>query len=243
MSDVSSNEQTPNGGPVQDATGTLVDQTPKPTETPASDSSSTPTSPADSASKDQKKPDSSLANDGKPADEAKPAEGAPEKYEAFKAPEGFEFNEEKMASATELFKELNLSQDQAQKLVDTFGTELAAAIEEPFKAYQEMRDGWRKEIIADPKLGNGKDGLSPTTKAEIGRVIDSGLGPELGPKFREAMDLTGAGDHPAFVRGIQALAKFITEGTPVKAGGPVAPATKKPTAAQSMYPNLPSAAG
>src|SRR5215831_1270002 len=39
-------------------------------------------------------------------------EGAPETYADFKAPDGYEFNKERMGEASALFKEANLSQDQ-----------------------------------------------------------------------------------------------------------------------------------
>src|SRR5712671_3512851 len=44
--------------------------------------------------------------------------GAPEKYEDFKLPEGVELAPEAVAEVSTLFKELGLSQANAQKLVD-----------------------------------------------------------------------------------------------------------------------------
>jgi hypothetical protein len=124
--------------------------------------------------------------------------------------------------------------------MDKYGTELVAAADEPFKAYEAMRTDWRNEIIKDPHLGNGKDNIKPEVKAELGRVYAAMGDPALIQSFKEAMDLTGAGDHPAFVRGIRALSKFVTEGQPAT-GGPALPKAKAPSAAQAIYPNLTSA--
>ncbi|KHM51606.1 hypothetical protein SAMN02745671_01690 [Anaerovibrio lipolyticus DSM 3074] len=51
-------------------------------------------------------------------EEKKESSNAPEKYEDFKVPEGFTFNEEALGEYKDLAKELDLSQEKAQKLVD-----------------------------------------------------------------------------------------------------------------------------
>jgi hypothetical protein len=58
------------------------------------------------------------------------------------------------------------------------------------------------------------------------------------------MDLTGVGDHPAFVEAMYVLAQRYTEGTHVQGGNP-SPlgqsrpgAAARPTLAEAMYPNL-----
>lgn len=222
--------QSDNGIP-RTETGVIVDQKPN------QSLSSTPEAPAATASlSEPSATDKSLANEDK---KPEPAAGAPEKYEAFKAPEGFEFNAERAEEATKLFKELGLSQEQAQKAVDLFGKELSQTLEEPFKAYTKMRSDWRTEII-NSDLGNGTDNLKPEVRADLGRVYAALGDPKLEAAFKEAMDLTGAGDHPAFIRGLKALSKYVTEGKPVEAGGPPSPAGKKPSLAQAIYPNLPA---
>jgi hypothetical protein len=50
---------------------------------------------------------------------AKP-EGAPESYEAFTVPEGFQMDNDRMTEASSIFKELNLTQGNAQKLIDAY---------------------------------------------------------------------------------------------------------------------------
>lgn len=166
--------------------------------------------------------------------------GAPEKYEEFKAPDGLKINPEKMATASALFKELNLSQDGAQRLVDLYAKELTAAAEAPVNSYIELRKEWQKEVSADPEIG----GKLKEVRTTIARAVDT-LGGPLATSFREAMDLTGAGDHPAFIKAFYKFAQQLTEGRHVGGGGPSTHGQQRPgaptgTGAAAMYPSLPS---
>jgi|SRR5581483_8205241 len=181
----------------------------------------------------------------KPAD-PKAAEkseaSVPDKYE-FKAPEGYELNAKLVEEATPIFKELGLTQEAAQKLVDFY----AKAAAEPERLMTEMRSGWRDEVIKNPALGDGKDNLKPEVRANISRAIENVGDAKAISAFKEAMDLTGVGDHPAIIAGLNALGKQLAEGTLVRGGAPssagqTAPNAPKPTAAQALYPNLPSSA-
>lgn len=168
----------------------------------------------------------------------------PEKYEAFKLPEGMQLSEKAAGEASTVFKELGLSQDAAQKLVDFHTAQLKAVVDDAAATYNRTRDEWRGEVLKDPKLAHNGE-LRPEVKATLSKAIDS-LGGELGPKFREALNVTGVGDNPAFVRGFLQFAEKFSEGTLVKAGGPVASkanGSTRQTAAQAMYPNLPSSNG
>lgn len=173
--------------------------------------------------------------------EEKPATAAPEKYEDFKLPEGVKVSDAVLGEATGLFKELGLSQDAAQRLVDFHVKQQQAAADAGPREYERVRAGWRDEIVSDPALGDGK-ALKAEVSATIGRAIDA-MGEKAAAEFREAMSLTGGGDNPAIFRGILALAKLATEGRPVEAKGP-APTSPpgRPSLAKAMYPNLPSSA-
>jgi hypothetical protein len=171
--------------------------------------------------------------------EKKPdAVGAPEKYEPFKLPEGVELSEEVSAEAGALFKDLGLTQIQAQQLVDFHAKTLAAATESVSKvsmdSWMAQKTAWKTEIKADPEIG-GKLG---EVKARIGKMYDTLGDAKLVKDFKSAMDLTGAGDNPAFIKLFNKLAERLGEGTHVGEGKP--PGGSKPSAAQSMYPNLPS---
>lgn len=171
--------------------------------------------------------------------ETKPV--VPEKYE-FKAPEGFELNEVAVTEASAVFKELGLTNDQAQKLVDLQAKISKDQAEAPYKAYDAMREGWQNEVKADKEIGH----ILPKVKETIGRALDTLGSPELVTEFKSAMNLTGAGDHPAFIKAFYKLASAVVEGRHVQGANPsphgqsAQGTTQRPSAAQAMYPKLPS---
>lgn len=199
----------------------------------------TETKPTDTPAKpDGKVEDKSLVN----KDATKPV--VPDKYE-FKAPEGFEIDAKFVADATPVLKELGLDQAQAQKLVDLYSKKAQEQAEAPYKAYEDIRSTWRKDILSDTTLSNGSE-LKPEVKATISAALDSLGDAKLTSDFKAAMDLTGAGDNPAFVRAFYKLAQMLPrEGALVLGGKPSplgqrAPGAKPVSAAAAMYPNLPT---
>lgn len=172
--------------------------------------------------------------------------GPPERY-AFTAPEGQPLDDTYVAEATPVFRELGLDQASGQKLVDVFNKLSAKTADATIKAVNDMRAGWRQEIMQDPNLGGKLEQVQTT----IGRMKDAVVGPLNSPErkaFDDAMNLTGAGDHPAIVRAWFKAAEAYAEGQHVTGNSPsrhgqAAPGeANSPTAAQAMYPNLPSVA-
>lgn len=181
-------------------------------------------------------------------DAAKPdAPVVPDKYE-FKVPEGTQLDDKLIAEATPLFKELGLSQEGAQKLFDFHTKAMQAAGEGPVNAMNEVRTEWRNEVVKDSALGNGVDNLKPEVLSNIAKAIEAVGDAKAISAFKEAMDLTGAGDNPALIRGLNAIGKLLSEGTLVRGGTPsphgqVAPGKDaRPSPAQALYPNLSSSA-
>jgi hypothetical protein len=179
--------------------------------------------------------------EGTPKPEDKKAEGlgAPEKYTEFKVPDGFVLDPKVAEEAGTLFKQNGLSQDQAQSLIDFHVAKTKEAAEAPYKAWNDMGEQWLKETQDDPEIG----GKLEEIKQNVGKALKT-LDPKLEASFREIMDLTKAGNHPAFVKVLNAFAKAVTEGKPVAKGGPTNvenPQGRPPSAAQALFPNLPSA--
>lgn len=205
-----------------------------PTGTTLPPTSTTP-DPKSTTSETTTEADPSLVNaEDKPV--AKP-EGAPEKYSAFILPEGYEANELVLQEATGIFKDLGLSQSQAQKLVDFYSKVSSDAADAGVRLWQETQTAWKDEVKSDPVIGGQK--LGPVM-ATINKAIN-GLGDAtLISGFREAMNITGAGNNPAFIRAFYAFATKLTEGGPVS-GRPES-GNKPPTSAgAALYPNLKSA--
>lgn len=181
-----------------------------------------------------------------------PPAAAPEKYEAWKVPEGYELDPEVKTEAEPLFKELGLSQDAAQKLVDLYSKHSIKSLEEHNKSasdwWAKRQQDWREELKRDPQVGklvgsNGNFGPDSAVVQTVNRALDGLQNPKLVSDFKEAMDLTGAGNNPAFVKVLYALASKVTEGTSYAANGnPVRPNAGRPTPGAAMYPNLRSEA-
>lgn len=164
---------------------------------------------------------------------------APDAYAAFTAPEGYTLDPKTIEAASPIFKELNLNQDQAQKLVDFHTQQMIEAAKGPQAAYEALRTEWRSAVTNDPEMKGKLD----TIKTDIGRALNSLGDAKLASDFKAAMDLTGAGDHPAFVKAFWKLSQFVTEGTHVTGTNPSpkgqqAPGSKPPSPAQALYPNL-----
>ena len=177
-----------------------------------------------------------------PAAEPKPEPaGAPESYTDFSVPEGHTLDAAAVGAATPIFRELGLSQDQAQRLVNFYSEQIGKINSENEGFMETMRTQWREELKADKEIGGKLDQV----KVEIGRALDR-LPPAVRDNFKAAMDMTGAGDHPAVIKAIHSFASLIGEGTHVTGNAPSEHGQSKtgvsnrPSAAQSMYPNLPS---
>lgn len=181
----------------------------------------------------------------KPDDKPAPA---PDAYTAFTAPDGYALDPKAIEAATPIFKELGLTQDQAQKLVDFHSSQMIAAAKGPADAYESTRTAWRAQIDADPEIRgavmDGKTGPE-AVKLGIAKTLSALGDPKLTAEFKEAMNLTGAGDNPAFVKAMWKLAAYVTEGSHVSGANPSphgqrAPGTsERPAPARSLYPNLP----
>ena len=107
-----------------------------------------------------------------------------------------------------------------------------------------MTDGWRQEAENHPDL-RGKLGPGKEISIRISKALDGIGDAKLASDFREAMDISGIGNHPAFIRVLSKFAERLTEGSHVAGNGPSkagqsAPAQAPPSAAAAMWPNLKS---
>jgi hypothetical protein len=173
-----------------------------------------------------------------------PSKGAPEAYTEFKAPEGFQLDADVIKEAAPMFKDMGLSQEQAQRLVDFYVKTNQETLNQPYEAYKAMREEWVEQAKKHPEIGGNLDRVLTT----VSRAIDSVGDATLAREFRQVMDMTGAGDHPSFIRMFYKLASMVTEGRPVMGNGPSRASQQDPnrgrpaSAAAALYPNLPSGA-
>lgn len=137
------------------------------------------------------------------------------KYD-FKLPDGVEPDQKSLDEFTKVAKELKLSPESAQKLVDLRSAAVQAAKDQHIATVA----GWADEVKADKELGGDK---LPESLAIAKKAID--LGP---PELKALLEESGLGNHPAVFRWAHSVGKALSEDT-FKAGSN-APVTDKSTA-------------
>ncbi len=156
--------------------------------------------------------------------------GAPEKYEPFKVGDAA-LGADDQAAVEALSRDLDLTQEAAQKLAASRAADRTAATEAQQKAVADARTGWVNEVKADKELGGDK-------LAENLGVAKAGL-KHYDPdgKLAELLDSTGFGDHPEVIRYFHRVGKAVgPDGSlPGRGGTPNSPNTA--SAAQRLYAN------
>lgn len=135
-------------------------------------------------------------------------QGAPEQYEEFKAPEGLSYDDQFMGTFKDVAKELNLSQKQAQHLLDKCAPVIAQRQVEQIKA---VSDQWVERTKADKEIG----GTNWTRAAsDIARVRDRfGVNADgkMDPDIAEFMS-TPIGNHPGLLKLLARVGRAFGEG-------------------------------
>lgn len=136
--------------------------------------------------------------DPKPDD--KKGEGAPEAYD-FATPEGEVLHEAVITQFSEVAKELNLSQEAAQKLIDKMAPAITA---NQNAAYAAVREGWAQETATDTEFGGEHlaENLAVAKKA-----LDTFGTPEL----KQLLNDTGLDNHKEVIRVFYRAGKLISE--------------------------------
>ena len=158
-----------------------------------------------------------------PQDDGKP-QGAPEKYE-FATPEGMQFDDAVVGAFGEVAKDLNLSQEAAQKILDKVGPVMAAQQNE---ALQAASTEWAEASKTDKEFGGDKlnENLAVAKKA-----MDQFASPEL----RTLLNESALGNNPEVIRMFYRVGKAISEDGFVVGGNAK---NSEQTTAQRLYPNM-----
>lgn len=139
-------------------------------------------------------------------------EKAPENYE-FQFPKGMEVDKSLLEKATPLFKELNLTNAKAQKLVDL----IVENYSDQAKQYQTLTDGWREQTIKD---------LGPDWRGQI-KIADKFMqrfGSEAAWQVLEDSNLRY---HPEVVKMFIRAGKAISQDTFVSGGNKSQPTSEE----------------
>jgi len=158
--------------------------------------------------------------------EEKPAEpeGAPDAYE-FVPPEGHVLDDGVIGKFSEVAKELNLSQTNAQKVLDVMAPAIA---ERQQAALQTMTAEWADSARADKEFGGDK-------LDENLAIARTAMEKFATPEFRTLLNDTGLGNHPEVLRVFVRAGKAISPDTVVTGKQAPAPADRLAT----LYDNTP----
>ncbi|MWF13618.1 peptidase [Escherichia coli] len=141
----------------------------------------------------------------KPKDEkGKKPEGAPEKYE-FKPAEGQELDSAALEQFEPIARELNLSNEQAQKMVDLYGTKILPMVQQQqAEAWQKTTEQWAADVKADKEIGGDK--LTGSISVAQ-RALDTFGDPDL----KEYLNASGLGNHPGLIKFCVKVGKAMSE--------------------------------
>lgn len=160
-----------------------------------------------------------------------PTEGAPEQYEAFQLPEGYSLDGERLEMAVSTFKELNLPQAAAQRLVDAYCKADAENGEARNVLLGEARTQQIEEwgTQAREQLGDRFDQAVSNAAFAASLVQD--------PAVVDAMEQQGWGNHPAMLKMLDFFGAKFRESGMDGVGGGRGGGAEKPLA-NRMYPNM-----
>jgi hypothetical protein len=146
--------------------------------------------------------------------EEQPAEGAPEAYELSlkdEAGEDIPLDPVMLAEATEVFKEFNLTNEQANKLVPLghkmMQQGMQAAEEQLVTAVATQKKAWLEEFRADEDIGGSK---ADETLHLAAKGLDA-LGYKQGHPFRELLDASGLGNHRDMIAAFRRIGEVVSE--------------------------------
>lgn len=168
-------------------------------------------------------------DDAKGDDKPRETGDVPEKYE-LTLPEDMELDADALELFSPIFKELGLSNENAQKLVEVYAP-LVKDQNERFAErakgeFKTMVDGWKTDTMKE--LGaDAKSKLATANKA-IDRVGS--------PELREVLDQTGLGNNKAFVTMMAKVGEVLGEDGFVE--GNDNPPLSPDAALKKMYPTM-----
>lgn len=201
------------------------------------------------------KADAPAAEVPKPAEEPKPAEPevkplveqavAPVEWK-FELPSTLKADDARMTRFTGILdnilapKEGETSVHAGQRLLDLHSEAMTTYAEQvradQIKAFNDTRAEWRKQVMADAQIGGAghQTALGAIARMRDLTISDARPGtPQYdadAKEFNDFLRVTGAGDHPAYLRQLHRFARFLDE--------PPAPAAiPKPTPTNGIRPN------
>ena len=174
---------------------------------------------------DQQTGEGEGAGEGAGEGEGEGESQVPEAYE-FTMPEGMELDQAMADAATPVFKELGLTQEQADKLVALQADAVQRQAEASQAAFDKQLNDWATELKNDSEFG----GDAFDENAGIARTAIDKLGSE---GLKDMLDSTGIGNHPELFKFCLKVGKLLSEDDP----GSGDAGEGETSIAERMYPN------
>lgn len=167
---------------------------------------------------------------GKQSDEPAPLPT----YQAWKLSEGVKLDDARMGEFNKELADFQVrtKADQAamqefgQKLIDRHVADVNAAVQNTIKelnehykkSWNEQRDAWKQQTLKDSELGGNRQ--ETTIKSANEFIKTHGGTAEQQKEFRDLLETTGLGNHPAMIRLLSNAARNMKEGKPLPASKP-----------------------
>jgi len=185
-------------------------------------------------------PDANPAGGAKPEGEGEPApkadeptpegdkagkgdQGSIDTYAEFVVPEGMTINESLLNEAVPIFKELGLTQEQAQKLVDFQAKQQAQQLD----TFNQQIKTWADQAKTDKEFGGDKF----EENVALARSAVSKFGT---PELKQMLNEYGVGNHPEIIRFMVKVGQLTREDVP---GSKTATPNKPVDHVALLYPN------
>lgn len=161
-------------------------------------------------------------------------------FEPFTLPEGVTFDETKMGEFTKELGEfsINSKADQAevqklgQRMVERHVEELQRYTESLTNAWNKQKNDWKDSFLKDPEFTNRTDTV---VNSAIDTIAVYGGDTKQQNEFRDLMESTGIGNHPAMIRLLSNVMLAKVEPKPLAA--PQIASSAKASKISKMYGN------
>lgn len=204
------------------------------TQTVGENQTDAPASAVEDVAKNATEPTAAATDQGVEKDAAKDEpekdkepSGAPEDYGDFTLPEGVQADEAAIGQFKDIAKDLGLSKDQAQRLVDLQVQLTQKGAEAQRDAWAQHVSGWVDEVKAYPEIG----GADMPQKLAVAKTFVERFGDD---QLRKDLDALGIGNMPSLVRAFYRAGRAISEDKLVAGGTVMSP--KDP--ARVMFPTM-----
>lgn len=146
-----------------------------------------------------------------------------------KLPEGSNLDASYLEQTKTLARELGLSQEAAQKLVERDSGLLSSVSERNAVQVREKTEQWAKDAQADKEIGGGNFQSSVT---DARTALDRFGSPE----FKNMLNQSGVGNHPELIRILARVGKAMREDKMVTTSSQ--PARAQKSFAEAFYPSM-----